>query len=121
MWDQRSRQLLGLTPAVTKVAHLYQMDLSYLSEGPGSITHILHVLLVHNEVMLKLFKFVPTPILFNTTMGHSLIPKAPNEDYIAFNDDKIIKVLKESELALCRKLGTTYLCHGRTAAMTQIN
>ena len=53
MWDQRSRQLLGLTPAVTKVAHLYQMDLSYLSEGPGSITLILHVLLFHDDVMLK--------------------------------------------------------------------
>ena len=31
------------------------------------------------------------------------------------------KVLKESELALCRKLGSTYLCSGRTAAMTQMN
>ena len=76
---------MGLTPAVTEVAHLYQMDLSYLSEGPGSITLILHVPLFHEEVMLKLVKFVPTPILFNAT---------PNEDYIAFNNDKIFKVLK---------------------------
>ena len=75
----------------------------------------------HDEVMLKLYKFVPTPILFNATMGHNVMPKAPNEDYIAFHDDKIFKVLKESELALCRNLGTTYVCHGRTAAMTQMN
>ena len=46
---------------------------------------------------LKLFKFVPTPILFNTMMGHSVMPQAPNEDYIALNEDKIFKVLKESE------------------------
>ena len=55
------------------------------------------------------YKFVPTLILINGTMGHSVMPKAPNEDYIAFNDDKLIKVLKESELAKCRKLGTTFL------------
>ena len=54
-------------------------------------------------------------------MGHSVMPKAPNKDYTVFNDDKIFKVLKKSELALSRKLGTTFLCHSRTAAMTQIN
>ena len=72
------------------------MDLSYLLEGPGSIILILHMPLFHDEVMLKLFKIVLTPILFNATMGHSVMPKAPNEDYIAFDNNKIFKVLKES-------------------------
>ena len=112
---------LGLTPSATEVSHLYQMDLSYLSEGPGKITLILHVPLFHDEVMLKLYKFVSTPILFNATMGHTVMPRAPNEDYIAFNNENLFKVLKESELALCRKLGNTYLCSGRTAAMTQMD
>ena len=118
---QTTAKNLGLTPAVTEVAHLNQMDISHLSEGPGSITLILHVPLFHDGVMLKLFKFVQTLILFNATMGHSVMPIAPNEDYIAFNDGKIFKVLKGSMLAFCRKLGTTFICHGRTAAMTQMN
>ena len=40
---------------------------------------------------------------------------------IAFNDDTIFKVLKESEQALCRKLVTTFLCHGQTAALTHMS
>ena len=62
--------------------------------------------------------------LFNTRhLGEAMtISKlAPNQDYIAFNNEKIFKVLKESKLALCRKLGSTCLCSGLTAAMTQMN
>ncbi len=101
----------GLQNFIQHTSDLYQLETSFLY-NPDNKTFItiLHIPLVRQENLLKMYKYLPMPLNSQLTSNHSLMPNVGNMDIIAVGDQETYKVLSDSDLHLCRRLANTHFC-----------
>lgn len=101
----------GLQNFIGHTSDLYQLETSFLY-NPHNKTFItfLHIPLVRQENLLKMYKYLPMPLNSQLTSNHSLMPNVGNMDIIAVGDQEAYKVLSDSDLHHCLRLANTHFC-----------
>jgi len=106
---------------VTKTTDLFQIPLSYVYQpGNKTISLLLHVPFVKAEYILNLNQYLPFPLSHNLSPNHSLTPAVGQYDILAYSGFETFKILSQSDLASCLKMGDTYFCKGRNDLRTDI-
>jgi hypothetical protein len=81
---------------------------------------LLHVPFVETENLLPLFEFISLPIYFNFSSNVSIIPDIGKTDLIAIGNTEASQTLSISDLANCKRLGSTFFCDSRSVLQTNI-
>jgi len=76
--------------------------------------------LVKPEYLLNLNQYLPFPLTQSMSPNHSLTPSVGQNDIIAYSGFDTFKILAQSDLASCHKMGDTYFCKGRNDLRTDI-
>jgi len=106
---------------VTKVTDLFQIPLSYVYQpNYKTIALLLHVPLIKQEYLLNLNQYLAFPLTHNLSPNHSLTPSVGQNDVLAYSGFDTFKILSQSDLASCDKMGETYFCMGRNDLRTDI-
>jgi hypothetical protein len=114
--DQAESQNLELM--INQPSDLFQIDTSYL-HGNKTVSLILHVPMVSEENKLKLSQFIPFPLSQSLGANTTVTPKV-DKDLIAIGKHHQYKILGQTDLAACTKLGKKFLCEGRSVLRTDI-
>jgi hypothetical protein len=114
---QAEKQNMKLLPS--KQSDLFQLDASYLHNSNHTMTLILHVPMIQEENQLNLLQYIPFPLSQTLDMNTTITPKV-DQDLLAIGNDYQFKLLGQTDLATCTKLGNTYLCEGRNYLRTDI-
>jgi hypothetical protein len=100
---------------------LYKLEVSFIHwPKEQMVIIILYVLFVENKNLLPLFEFISLPIYFNFTANVSVIPDVGKADLIAIGNTEAFQTLSTSDLANCKRLGSTFFCDGRSVLQTNI-
>ena len=111
----------GYISYVSKVTDLFQIPLSYVYQPNNkTIALLLHVPLVKEEYLLNLNQYLPFPLTHSLSPNHSLTPSVGQNDILAYSGFDTFKILSQSDLASCHKMGETYFCKGRNDLRTDI-
>jgi hypothetical protein len=108
----------GFISYVSKVTDLFQISLSYAYQ-PNNKTIAL-LLLVPQEYLLNLNQYLPFPLTQNLSPNHSLMPSVGQNDILAYNGFDTFKIILQSDLASCHKMGETYFCKRRNDLRTDV-
>ena len=114
--DQADKQ--GLELLISQPSDLFQIDTSYM-HGNKTITLILHVPMVAEDNKLNLLQFIPFPLSQSLGANTTVTPKV-DKDLIAVGKHHQYKILGQTDLAACTKLGQNFLCEGRSVLRTDI-
>lgn len=114
--DQADKQ--GLELLISKPSDLFQIDTSYLHSNK-TVTLILHVPMVSEDNKLNLLQFIPFPLSQSLGANTTITPKV-DKDLIAVGKQHQYKILGQTDLAACTKLGQNFLCEGRSVLRTDI-
>ena len=114
--DQADKQ--DLTLLISQPSDLFQIDTSYL-HGNKTVTLILHVPMVAENNKLNLLQFIPFPLSQSLGANTTVTPKV-DKDLIAVGADHQYKILGQTDLAACTKLGHNFLCEGRSVLRTDL-
>ena len=114
--DQAEKQ--GLELLITQPLDLFQINTSYLHSNK-TITLILHVPMVAEDNKLNLLQFIPFPLSQSLGANTTVTPKV-DKDLIAVGKHHQYKILGQTNLAACTKLGQNFLCKGRSVLRTDI-
>ena len=106
---------------VTHISDLYQLEASFVY-NPTNLTFniILHVPLVKPEYLLTLNQYVPFPLSQDFASNHSITPDVGYNDVLAFGHMNTFKIISQSDLAGCHRMGDTYFCKGRNVLQTKM-
>ena len=116
--DQMTKEN-GFVSDVTKITDLFQIPLSYMYQPNNkTIALLLHVPLVIQEYSLNLNQYLEFPLTHNLSPNHSLMPSVGQNDIIAFSGFDTFKIILQSDLASCHKMGDTYFWKGRNDLRT---
>ena len=111
----------GFISFITKTTDLFQIPLSYVYQpGNKTISLLLHIPFVKAEYLLNLNQYLPFPLSHNLSPNHSLTPSVGQNDILAYSGFETYKVISQSDLASCHKMGETYFCKGRNDLRTDI-
>ncbi len=111
----------GYISYVTKVTDLFQIPLSYVYQPNNkTIALLLHVPLVKQEYLLHLNQYLPFPLTHNLSPNHSLMPSIGQNNILAYSGFDTFKIISQSDLASCHKMGESYFCKGRNDLRTDI-
>jgi hypothetical protein len=108
--DQAEAQNLEFM--INQPLDLFQIDTSYL-HGNKTVTLILHVPMVSEENKLNLLQFIPFPLSQSLGANTTVTPKV-DKDLIAAGKHHQYKILGQTDLAACTKLGQNFLCELET-------
>jgi len=96
----------GFISYVTKITDLFQIPLSYVYQPNNkTVALLLHVPLVKPEYLLNLYQYLPFPLTQSLSPNHSLMPSVGQNDIIAYSGFDTFKILAQSDLASCHKMG----------------
>ena len=106
---------------VNHLSDLYQIEASFVY-NPATLTFniLLHVPFVKPEYLLQLNQYVPFPLSQQMSVNHSLTPAVGDKDILAYGNMNTFKILSQSDLASCHKMGDTYFCKGRNVLQTKL-
>ena len=111
----------GYISYVNKVTDLFQIPLSYVWQPNNkTLALLLHVPLVKEEYLLNMNQYLPFPLTQTLSNNHSLTPSVGQNDILAYSGFETYKILSQSDLASCNKMGDTYFCKGRNDLRTDI-
>ena len=111
----------GYISFISKTTDLFQIPLSYVYQpGNKTVALLLHVPLVKPEYLLNLNQYLPFPLSHNLSPNHSLTPSVGQNDILAYSGFETYKIISQSDLASCHKMGETYFCKGRNDLRTDI-
>ncbi len=65
-------------------------------------------------------QYLPFPLTQSLSPNHSLMPSVGQNDLLAYSGFDTYKILSQSDLASCHKMGDTYFCKGRNDLRTDI-
>jgi hypothetical protein len=99
--DQAESQNLELL--ISQPSDLFQIDTSYL-HGNKTVTLILHVPMVSEENKISLLQFIPFTLSQSLGANTTITPKV-DKDLIAVGKHHQYKILGQTDLAACTKLG----------------
>ena len=106
---------------VKQTTDLFQIPLSYVYQpGNETVSLILHVPLVKPEYLLQLNQYLPFPLSHDLSPNHSVTPAVGQNDILAYSGYETYKIVSQSDLAACHKMGETYFCKGRNDLRTDI-
>ena len=114
--NQAEQQKLELL--ISKPSDLFQIETSYLHSNK-TVTLILHVPMVAEDNKLNLLQFIPFPLSQSLGANTTVTPKV-EKDLIAVGRNHQYKILGQTDLAACTKLGQNFLCEGRSVLRTDI-
>ena len=115
---QEQAESQNLELMINQPSDLFQIDTSYL-HGNKTVTLILHVPMVSEENKLNLLQFIPFPLSQSLGANTTVTPKV-DKDLIAVGKHHQYKILGQTDLAACTKLGQNFLCEGRSVLRTDI-
>ena len=106
---------------VTHISDLFQIETSFVFQ-PNNLTFniLLHVPLVKPEFLLTLNQYIPFPLSQDFSANHSLTPAVGSADIIAVGNLNTFKIVSQSDLTSCHRLGDTYFCKGRNVLQTKM-
>ena len=112
----------GYLTFISHLSDLFQIEVSFLYD-PTALAFflILHVPLVKPDYMLSLHQYLPFPLSQDFATNHSLTPSVGEKDILAFGFMNTFKILSQSDLTGCHKMGETYFCKGRNVLETQMD
>lgn len=103
----------GFELLITDPFHLFQLETSFIYHG-DSIHLFVHIPMVRQHGLMKLFKFVPLPITFQEAEDHgkpTVLTFNPVERLIGVGaTGQFHKALTLGDLGQCEKVGQTYVC-----------
>jgi hypothetical protein len=103
---------------INQPSDLFQIDTSYL-HGNKTVSLILHEPMVSEENKLNLLQFIPFPLSQSLGANTTVTPKV-YKDLIAVGKHHQYKILGQTDLAACTKLGQNFHCEGRSIFRTDI-
>jgi hypothetical protein len=109
----------GMELLITKPSDLLQIDVSYL-HGYGNLTLVIHAPMVSADNKLNLYQYIPFPLSQSLGANVSITPMV-NKDLIAVGKQHQYKILGQSDLAACTKMGQNFLCEGRSVLRTDMD
>ena len=114
--DQAEKQ--GLELLITQPSDLFQIDTSNMHSNK-TIKLILHFPMVAEDNKLNLLQFIPFPLSQSLGANTIVTPKV-DKNLIAMGKHHQYKILGQTNLAACTKLGQNFLCKGRSVLRTDI-
>jgi hypothetical protein len=100
---------------------LYKLETSFIHRPEEyTVTLILHVPYVETKNLLPLYEFISLVIHFNFSSNVLVIPDIGKQVLITIGNTEAIQTLSSSDLAICKCLGKTFLCEGRSVLQTNI-
>jgi hypothetical protein len=88
--------------------------------GNKTVSLILHVPLVKHENLLQMHQYLPFPLSHDLSPNHSIMPAVGQNDVLAYSGYETYKIVSQSDLAACHKMGETYFCKGRNDLRSDI-
>ena len=112
---------MGYVSFVNHVTDLSQIPASFVWQ-PNNLTCaiILHNPFVYPQFLLQMHQYLPFPLSHNLSPNHSLTPVVGQYDILAYSGDETFKLVSQSDLAACHRMGETYFCKGRNDLRTDI-
>ena len=111
----------GYLSFVEHVTDLFQIPLSYVYQpGNETVSLILHVPLVKHENLLTMHQYLPFPLSHDLSPNHSVTPAVGQNDILAYSGYETYKIVSQSDLAACHKMGEIFFCKGRNDLRTDI-
>jgi hypothetical protein len=111
----------GYISYVNKVTDLFQIPLSYVYQPNNkTVALLLHVPLVKQEYLLNMNQYLPFPLTHNLSPNHSLMPSVGQNNILTYSGFDTFKILSQSDLASCHKMGDTHFCKGRNNLRTDM-
>jgi hypothetical protein len=104
---------------ITKPSDLLQIEVSYL-HGNGNLTLVIHAPMVTADNKLNLYQYIPFPLSHSLGANVSITPLL-NKDLIAVGKQHQYKILGQTDLAACTKMGQNFLCEGRSVLRTDMD
>ena len=106
---------------IEHTADLFQIPVSFVYQpGNKTIALLMHIPFVKPEYLLNLNQYLPFPLSHTLSPNHSLTPSVGQNDILAYSGYETFKILSQSDLASCHKMGETYFCKGRNDLRTDI-
>jgi len=114
-------------------ADIYEMDATYGYDSTRrTFVAYLHVPMYETGEELKLWEYVPFPILQSITLNATIVPQTGKENYIALMPDSSIKgdgrtpshkfrIMNGYDLEMCKRIRNVYMCGGRNTLRTDIS
>ena len=108
---------------------LYQIDTSFgYSKESKKLLFYVHVPMSKRGQYLTLREYIPFPVLQSLTLNSTILPVVGEGRYIATlpqiqgdkSDQEQFRIMTDSELLKCRKLGDYHLCGGRNTLRKDI-
>jgi len=110
---------LKLTLLTTKPLDLFQLEISYFSDGTDLFL-MLHVPAVASDSLLKLFKMHPFPLPISTNVA--LIPKVEHNIIgLTHGHNKLAAHLSSTDLLDCKTINKIFLCERHAVLHRHIN
>ena len=107
----------GFLSFVEHVTDLFQIPLSYVYQpGNETVSLILHVPFVKHENLLPMHQYLPFPLSHDLSPNHSV----GQNDILAYSGYETYKIVLQSDLAACHKMGDIFFCKGRNDLLTDI-
>ena len=111
----------NLISFVKQTTDLFQIPLSYVYQpGNETVSLILHVPFVKQENLLQMHQYLPFPLSHDLSPNHSVTPAVGQNDILAYSGYETYKIVSQSDLAACHKMGEVYFCKGRNDLRTDI-
>ncbi len=111
---------------------VYELDATFGYNGKNKTFVVyLHVPMYEIGEELKLWEYVPFPIIQSLTLNSTIVPKTGKENFIALMPDDSVKtntvsvphrfrIFNEYDLNMCKRLRNIYMCGGRNTLRTDI-
>src|SRR5574343_374402 len=127
MAKERKCKMVTMSPS-----DLYDLDATYGYDAKNrSFIVYLHVPMYEVGEELKLWEYVPFPILQSLVLNATILPQTGKENFIALMPDTTIRskdmspahrfrIFNEYDLNICKRVRNIYLCGGRNTLRTDI-
>jgi hypothetical protein len=100
---------------------LFQVEISHLYDPKTlQFTLIMHIPLVTNANLLKLYEFLPLPIHFNFSAKVLINPNVGQNNLSAIGHSKYFQTISSTDLHSCFHLGDNFFSKGRKVMETSL-
>lgn len=131
MIEEKARQR-GCKMVMESPEDVYELDATYGYDNVNRTFIVyLHVPMYQIGEELKLWEYVPFPILQSLTLNATIMPQTGKENFIALMPDASIRtdsvtpphkfrIMNKYDLEICKKMRGVYMCGGRNTLRTDI-
>jgi len=111
---------------------IYELDTTFGYDGKNKTFVVyLHVPMYEIGEELKLWEYIPFPILQSLILNSTIVPKTGKENFIALMPDETVgsnavtvphrfRVFNEYDLNMCKRMRNIYMCGGRNTLRTDM-